>query len=331
MKQLLLYKRWKLVIVTLSKNLRFSIVSFRLNAKLMPAQKKNPSWLPAVIVIVIIVLVIVYWSKSHKKQPANGPVSDVAVVGDNGNLLLGNPTNAVHNIASADNYFIDQHYYVESYSSSKGTPNWVSWHIGTADLGSADRQDDFRVDDNLPTSLYAATATDYKNSGFDKGHNCPSADRTATPEANSATFLMDNIIPQAPANNQHLWEHLESYCRDKVKAGNEVYVIMGNYGTGGTGRTGYKTTLDDGRINVPAHIWKVVLILPSGNNDLARINSSTSVIAIDTPNDNNVSNNWMDYTTTVSSIEQRCKCDLLSALPAAVQTELEGKKFLGGN
>ncbi len=298
----------------------------------MPAKKSSPNWLPAVILILIVVLIIVYWSRTHKKQQNdNGPVSDAAVVGDNGNLLLGNPTNAVHNGASADNYFIDQQYYVESYNSSKGGPNWVSWHIGKSDLGNAERQDNFRADDNLPNTMYAANATDYKNSGFDKGHNCPSADRTATQEANEATFLMDNIIPQAPNNNQRLWEHLESYCRDKVQAGNEVFVVMGNYGTGGTGRKGYKTTLDAGHINVPAHIWKVVLILPDGNNDLARINASTQLIAIDTPNDNNVSNNWMDYTTTVSIIEQRCKCDLLSALPATVQKELEGKKFAGGN
>ena len=297
----------------------------------MPAQKTGPNWVPAVIIIVIILLVIVYWSKTHKKQQTNGPVSDVTVIGDDGNLLLGNPTNAVHNTASADNYFIDQQYYVESYNNSKGGPNWVSWHIGKSDLGSADRQDNFRADDKLPNSMYAASPTDYKNSGFDKGHNCPSADRTATQEANEATFLMDNIVPQAPNNNQRLWEHLESYCRDKVQAGNEVYVVMGNYGTGGTGRKGYKTTLDAGHINVPAHIWKVVVLLPDGNNDLARINSNTQVIAIDTPNDNKVSNNWMDYTTTVSSIEQRCKCDLLSALPATVQKELEGKKFAGGN
>ena len=296
----------------------------------MPAQKSNPNWLPAIIIIVIVLLVIVYWSRRHKES-SNGPVSDVTVVGDNGNLLLGNPTNAVHNTASADNYFIDQQYYVESYNSSKGGPNWVSWHIGAADLGKADRMDNFRPDENLPGSMYAVNANDYKNSGFDKGHNCPSADRTSTQDANSATFLMDNIVPQAPNNNQHLWEHLESYCRDKVQRGNEVFIVMGNYGTGGTGRKGYKTTLDAGKINVPAHIWKVVVILPDGNNDLARITNSTTVIAIDTPNENNVSNNWMDYTTTVSNIEQRCNCNLLSALPATVRQQLEGKKFTGGN
>jgi endonuclease G, mitochondrial len=298
----------------------------------MPAIKRNSPWLLPLCIILVVILILVYRQRSQNKTATNDtPVSTAAVAGDDGNLLLGNPTNAVHNRASPDNFFIDHGYYVESYNSSNGIPNWVSWHIGAKDLGKAERKDDFRADENLPKGFYAADESDYKNTGFDKGHNCPSADRTASDEANSSTFLMDNIIPQAPNNNQHIWEHLERYCRDQVKKGNEVFVIMGNYGSGGTGRKGYKSNIASGKINVPAHIWKVAVILPEGNNDLARINNSTRVIAIDTPNDNNVSNDWMDYTTTISSIEQRCNCNLLSALPASLQQEIEGKKFTGGN
>ena len=251
--------------------------------------------------------------------------------GDNGNMLLGNPTNAVHSITNGDNYLIDHGYYVESYNRTKCVPNWVSWHIGAGDLGNVDRLDNFRPDLSLPGGWYEVDDDDYKGSGFDKGHNCPSGDRTATQDANSSTFLMDNIIPQAPNNNQHTWEHLESYCRDQVKKGNEVYVIMGNYGTGGTGSRGYAKTIGHGRINVPAHIWKVVVIIPDGNNDLSRINSNTRVIAIDTPNDNNLSSNWEDYLTTVSAIERTTGMDLLSALPDNVESSLANKKFRGGD
>jgi endonuclease G len=251
--------------------------------------------------------------------------------GDNGNMLLGNPTNAVHSSNSGDNYLIDHGYYVESYNKTKCTPNWVSWHIGAGDLGKVDRLDNFRPDVSLPGGWYEVDDNDYKGSGFDKGHNCPSADRTATKDANSSTFLMDNIIPQAPNNNQHTWEHLESYCRDQVNKGNEVYVIMGNYGSGGTGSKGFAKTIGHGRVNVPAHIWKVVVIIPDGDNDVTRINTNTRVIAIDTPNDNNLSPNWMNYVTTVAAIEKTTGVDLLSALPDDVETSLANKKFAGGN
>jgi endonuclease G len=256
--------------------------------------------------------------------------ADTPVPGDNGNLLLGNPSNAVANASkSADNYLIDHHYYIESYNKTKTEPNWVSWHIGASDITGKRGPDDFRADTTLPRKWFIADNTYYKGSGFDKGHNCPSGDRSSSSDANSATFLMDNIIPQAPNNNQHTWEHLENFCRDRVKEGNEVFVIMGSYGTGGTGRNGYVTSIYKGRINVPAHIWKVAVVIPNGNNDLRRINTGTRIIAIDTPNDDNIDPNWMKYICTVRDIEKATGYNLLSALPQNVQDAVETKRFGG--
>lgn len=249
----------------------------------------------------------------------------------NDQLLLGNPSNARHEIQSSENYLIDQKYYVSSYSRSRAIPNWVSWHIGSSDLGKAKRTNDFRSNSGLPSAWYSADDSAYKGSGFDKGHNCPSGDRSSSPAANSSTFLMDNIIPQAPNNNQRTWEHLESYCRDQVKKGNEVYVIMGSYGKGGTGKNGYFQTIANGKITVPSNIWKVVIVIPEGDNDLQRINSKTTVIAVDTPNDNNISANWSNYLCTVRDIEHATGYNLLSALPKVIQDIIETEKFKGGN
>ncbi|MET1053993.1 MAG: DNA/RNA non-specific endonuclease [Pedobacter sp.] len=246
-------------------------------------------------------------------------------------ILLGNPSGATNSTVNAENYLIDQQYYVESYSRTKGSPNWVSWHIGAEDLGNTKRLNNFRPDTDLPEGWYEVSNTSYKGSGFDKGHNCPSGDRSSSTAANSSTFLMNNMIPQAPNNNQHTWEHLESYCRTQVKKGNEVYVVMGSYGSGGTGKNGYFESIDNGKINVPAHIWKVVVIIPEGNNDLQRINAGTRIIAVDTPNDNAIAPNWMKYLCTVRDIEKATGYDLLSALPKALQNRIEVEKFKGGN
>ncbi|MEJ7664361.1 MAG: DNA/RNA non-specific endonuclease [Hymenobacter sp.] len=79
-------------------------------------------------------------------------------------------------------------------------PVWTSWHVGRADLGqNAPRQNDFRADPALPRQFLPGDARRATSgSGFDKGHNCPSGDRTATLDDNSATFLMTNMVPQAP-------------------------------------------------------------------------------------------------------------------------------------
>jgi endonuclease G len=43
--------------------------------------------------------------------------------------------------------------------------------------------------------------------------------RTASVAANSETFLMTNMIPQAPVNNQQTWANLEAYGRTLVSQG----------------------------------------------------------------------------------------------------------------
>jgi len=245
--------------------------------------------------------------------------------GDNSNMLLGNPSNATADVNNYDNYLYDHTYYIESYNRDKNEPNWVSWYVGSTSLGSQDRANDFRPDTNLPAGWYEVPATAYSGSGFDRGHNCPSGDRTSSLDANESTFLMDNMIPQAPNNNEQTWANLEEYGRSLVAAGDEIYVIMGSYGSGGTGSNGSATTVNSGKVVVPSNIWKVIVVLPNGDNDLSRITTSTRVIAVNTPNINTISSDWTQYITSVKAIENATGYTLLSAVPASIRTVLENK------
>jgi endonuclease G len=244
---------------------------------------------------------------------------------DNNNMLLGNPSGATSDPSNATNYLLVRSQFATGYNSQRGIPVWTSWHVGRADLTkAAPRQDDFRADPALPRQFYQVTPQSYSGSGFDKGHNCPSGDRTASLDDNSATFLMTNMVPQAPLNNQQTWAHLEEYTRAQVEKGQEAYVVMGSYGRGGTGKNGTAQTLDQGRVTVPAHIWKVIVFLPEGNGDLQRIAAGQGrVVAIDTPNDNSISPQWEQYLTSVDKIEAASGLDILSALPPTTQTKLQ--------
>jgi len=241
------------------------------------------------------------------------------------NLALGNPSGATSDPANASNYLLIRPEYAEGYHATRGIPTWVSWHVGAADLGQAPRQNNFRPDPALPRQFYQVTPASYARSGFDKGHNCPSGDRTADLDANAATFLMTNMVPQAPHNNQQTWAHLEEYGRAQVQRGQELYVIMGSYGRGGTGKDGFFETIDQGHVTVPARIWKVMVILPEGQDDLQRLatDPSVRVLVIDTPNDNGIDPDWRQYLTSVDKVEAATGLDLLSALPQATQARLQ--------
>ncbi|TGE14763.1 DNA/RNA non-specific endonuclease [Hymenobacter elongatus] len=240
-------------------------------------------------------------------------------------LTMGNPSGATTSTTSYTNYLLSKSQFALSYHRDRGIPNWVSWHLSSAWLGSTPRQDNFAADATLPSGWYRPTSSSYTGSGFDRGHNCPSADRTGSVADNSATFLMTNMMPQAPNNNQRTWANLENYCRTLVSQGNELYVICGSYGTGGTGSAGYKTTLDAGRVTVPNRCWKVIVVLPEGSSDASRVTTSTRIIAINTPNDNALNTSWGVYRTSVDAIEQATGYNILSAVSATVQATIEAR------
>jgi endonuclease G len=230
-----------------------------------------------------------------------------------------------------DNYLIDMGYYTESYNSTKAEPNWVSWHLDASNTTNvSSRLNNFAAFNGLPGSWTAVQSSSYNYStyGFDRGHNCPSADRTSSVNANSATFLMTNMIPQAPNNNQGTWNDLEGYLRDQVTAGNEVYIIMGSYGTGGTGLNGPFNTIVSGdvHVNIPSNVWKIAVIVPVGNGDISRVSASTRVIAVNTPNVNSINRDWKQYRVTVRDIETATGYNLLSNLPQNVQDAVETEK-----
>lgn len=241
---------------------------------------------------------------------------------DGDHMAMGNPSGATNSISNANNYLMQKTQYALSYNRSRATPNWVSWYVSTSWLGSTARQDDFRADNTLPSGWYQVGGSSFSGSGFDRGHNCPSGDRTSSVANNSATFLMTNMIPQAPNNNQQTWANLEDYTRSLVTSGNEVYVIMGSYGTGGTGSNGTATTINNGNVTVPSNIWKVIVVLPNGTNDVSRVSTGTRIIAVNTPNVN-TTGAWGGYRTTVNAIEAATGYDILSNVPTSIQSVIE--------
>jgi endonuclease G, mitochondrial len=243
-------------------------------------------------------------------------------------LLLGNPSNATTAVSNPDNYLMVKPQYALSYSRSKKLPNWVSWQLQASNLaapGTSQRQNNFRVDPDLPSDWSATRPQDYTGSGFDRGHLANSEDRSSSPIDNSATFLMTNMIPQAPDNNRGVWVELENYCRQLVRQGKVLYIIAGPNGQGGVGERGAKRELIGGQ-PVPANTWKVVLVSDKLGTNLQGINKNTRAIAVVIPNTQGIKGNpWRAYRKTVREVEKLTGYNFFSNVSGDVQDAIENQ------
>jgi endonuclease G, mitochondrial len=230
-------------------------------------------------------------------------------------LTLGNPSQAKPDLGKADNYLIRKQGYALSYNSSKGIANWVSWQLNSSWLGGFERQNNFRPDPELSEQWYAVRPNDYNRTGYDRGHMTPSGDRTKDAESNSETFLMTNIIPQAPDNNRGTWRELEEYSRQLTKQGKELYIISGS--------SGQKKRIARNKIVVPERVWKVIVVLDRPGLGASGVTANTRAIAVDLPNENGIDPDWRKYKTSIRKLEAETGYDFLSNVPHDIQNAIE--------
>jgi endonuclease G len=133
------------------------------------------------------------------------------------------------------------------------------------------------------------------------------------------------MVPQAPDSNQGPWANMETDLRTLLNGTqNEMYIISGPLGVGGTGSNGLTNTIANGHVTVPAFTWKVVLVLPKGDDDLSRVTAATPTIAVLIPNSQGIRNNdWHMYLTTVDNIEALTGYDFFANVPDAIENAIE--------
>jgi len=239
-----------------------------------------------------------------------------------GNTEFGDPTDG----NAADEVIIRRAEYTTSFDVTRGIPNWVSYALDLTHIGTEDRCDCYTYDPELPAANRLTTA-DYTGAGtaagylIDRGHLVRSFDRTAGALDNARTFHFSNIIPQAADNNQGPWATLEAYLTDQaILSGKEVYVIAGATGSKGTVK-------GEGKITIPAQVWKVALLLPR-DAGLASVTSAADVqvVAVIMPNEAGIRTvAWQTYRVTIDQVEALTGLDLLRLLPDAIETELEAR------
>ena len=224
--------------------------------------------------------------------------------------------------------------YSVEWDNAKVANRWTCYELHEGNtLSATDRNDDFKAD---PDVFESATLDDYRNSGFSRGHLCPSADRQCSKEQNKQTFFLTNMQPQWQKHNGGLWKNLEDLVRnyatnesysdthcdtlyivkaatitDKVTVGDEqVDGIYADRCVGGEGHTH--------ELIVPKYFYMALLHY---NKELDAYQAIAFWTLHQDANDTN--KNYGDYAISIDELEKRTGIDFFCNLPDDIENYVE--------
>ena len=201
--------------------------------------------------------------------------------------------------------------YLLSESLENKTPYWVIEHL-TAEKAQANvvqRYNKFQADPNLEKGK-RAELSDYKNSGYDRGHMAPSADMKWDKDAMIECFYLSNMAPQVGKGmNRGIWARLEGDVRNWAISRGELFVFTGPIYQGVD-----KKTIGTTEVAVPTHFYKIIYD-PNKGEAIAFIMPNAPLSTSDIPK----------YITTIREVEEETGLDFLSALDEQKQDDIETK------
>ena len=256
--------------------------------------KKLKRLLIILLVLVVLFLVLCYLTPSAEDE-GNGLTASGEIAG----LELPSPIRGEQIITHTG--------YTLSYNEEYELPSYVAYELTRDEvLGGGEREDSFKADPDVRTG--SAELSDYRGSGYDRGHMAPAADFKWSDEAMSDTFYMSNMCPQDPSFNRGIWADLEAVVRTMAYDNGKVYVVTGPVLTDGP----YET-IGDNDVAVPKRFYKTVLdysdpelkaigfILPNEGSDLS----------------------LQSFAVTVDEVEEATGIDFYPRLPDDVEEVLE--------
>ncbi len=216
------------------------------------------------------------------------------------NLLAGYP--------SKDGIIIDRAGYALCYSEEHEQACWVSYRLTKDEVLNkvVSRTDNFREDPLISSG--SAALSDYRFSGFDRGHLAPAGDMGWCKTAMSESFYMSNMSPQDPSFNRGIWKNLEELIREWAVDNEEVWVVTGPVLNGK-----FQKTIGTNKVTVPLFFYKVIL-------DCKK--PELKAIGFILPNEGS-RRSLIEFAVTVDKVEQVTGLDFFSRLPDKIEIELE--------
>ena len=183
-------------------------------------------------------------------QPSSGGGGDPAGPADHPNLKALELPKIVD--TSWTLYYSPGEFSLE-YAPAKKHSKWVAWRLHRGHIGNSGRTDAWQWDSRIP-SQYRPTRDDFR--GYDRGHLCPSADRTQSREMNAQTFMYSNMTPQIANLNQQTWAGVETKERNWVSGYDTLYICAGGTILKESDISGYSSPSN---MPIPKYNFKVIL------------------------------------------------------------------------
>ncbi|WP_407539477.1 DNA/RNA non-specific endonuclease [Deinococcus radiomollis] len=200
--------------------------------------------------------------------------------------------------------------YISLYDPARKVPLLVAEHLTTQELkGSVARTDNFQPDPEL-ASGQRAELSDYRASGYDRGHMAPAADFVAGQTQMEQSFYLSNMIPQNPEMNRGIWAGLEGATRACTKSLGELYVLTGPV------FEGRARTIGPDAVAVPSSLYKIVV---SGSEARAFVLPNRALTK---------TSNFTQYETSVDAVQTATG---LTFFPAGGVNTAQDGRFCSGN
>lgn len=171
---------------------------------------------------------------------------------------------AYHNMNFSGKTMRNFSYYYDTHNL---VSHWVAYPLNKSLRGSGGRTNAWSgVDPNFPDSNERPILDrGFSGGGYDRGHQCPSADRVTNDAANMQTFYSTNMTPQASRFNQGIWAGFEGLVRTWADKSDTLYVVTGcvvdpNSLNGSFGEVGgYAMDNEGKKVAIPTAYYKAVL------------------------------------------------------------------------
>ncbi len=204
--------------------------------------------------------------------------------------------------------------------------HWVAYPLNKGCIATGGRTNAWGLDLKLPYSaqpvLYRGFSSGGSTQAYQRGHQCPSADRLAATD-NEMTFYGTNMTPQVGDLNEKIWAAVENRVRDWSKAFDTLYVVTGCVVEGST-ECAYDNV--GNKVTVPVGYYKALLgYSKAGSRGISSQTKGYTGVAFYFEHRGYSDNNYMKCAMTIDALEEKVGEDFFVNLPSAIGSSLANK------